>query len=205
MNYLLLSQSFYPTMSLLFSNESLIYSVIQYPNEQYPNNLIFVTKTMFDVLKIDKKDPGGIFVVYGPGSFTGTRISVVDAKILAYSLSVPLYPINSLELTAAHVSGKVSTILSASRNEFFVADFEDGKRISDVEIVDLEKIVNEDKTFVSFEKLENFKSYKQIFPDVEVIRKFCLNLVLKKQLIEDPLSLEPLYLRAEEKLFKKIR
>jgi len=54
MKYIFLNQSFYPVMSLLFSEESLIYAVIQMQDEQFPNNLLFVTKTMLNVLRVDK-------------------------------------------------------------------------------------------------------------------------------------------------------
>jgi len=65
-------------------------------------------------------------------------------------LSIPLYPVNSLEFTARHTEGRITAILSASRNEFFVADFEDGKRITRDEIVPLEALLNSHKKFVSF-------------------------------------------------------
>lgn len=41
-----------------------------------------------------------IFVVNGPGSFTGLRVGVTNAKILAYTLQKKIVPISSLELMA---------------------------------------------------------------------------------------------------------
>lgn len=41
-----------------------------------------------------------IFVVSGPGSFTGTRIGVTIAKVFAYSLKISIKTISTLELKA---------------------------------------------------------------------------------------------------------
>lgn len=46
---------------------------------------------------IDINELDNIFVGIGPGSFTGTRISVTDAKVLAMCLNVNLIPISSLQ------------------------------------------------------------------------------------------------------------
>lgn len=205
MKYLFLNQSFYPTISLLFDESSIVYSVIQFPNESYPNNLLHVTKVMFDLLKIDKKELGGIFVVYGPGSFTGTRISVVDAKILAYALSLPLYPVNSLELTARHTKGNVIAALSASRNEFFISEFENGVRLTKDEILTFNELKSLGKKVVSFEKISQIDNFEQIYPNIKTIMDFSLEQLRNNFRVEDVLSLKPLYLRAEDKLFKKMK
>jgi tRNA threonylcarbamoyl adenosine modification protein YeaZ len=51
--------------------------------------------TAIDELISDTKIDG-IAVCIGPGSFTGTRIGVMTAKTLAYTLNLPLIPFNSL-------------------------------------------------------------------------------------------------------------
>ena len=46
---------------------------------------------------ITTKDINKIFVVNGPGSFTGTRIGVTVGKVLAYSNDIPVIPVSSLK------------------------------------------------------------------------------------------------------------
>jgi len=47
--------------------------------------------------KLDTKDINKIFVVNGPGSFTGTRIGVTIAKTFAYSNNINVIPVSSLK------------------------------------------------------------------------------------------------------------
>ena len=72
-----------------------------------------------------------IGVTQGPGSFTGLRVGVTAAKMLAYALNCRLIGCNSLEVVAAGVaesrqwetSGEICIAMDAQRKEFFVANF----------------------------------------------------------------------------------
>lgn len=207
MKYLFLSQAFYPAINMTFSEDKVHYSVMQYPNDENPNNLLYITKVMFDMLKIDKREIEGVCIVYGPGSFTGTRIGVVDAKILAYSLGKPLFALNSLELIARHVKGEVSAILSASRNEYFEGTFIDGKRVSEDRIISKEELLSIKHKVVSFEDISHLglTDFEVVYPTEKIIMETSLDKLKNGLNVKDPLSLKPLYLRAEDKLFRKMR
>ena len=207
MKYLFLSQAFYPAINMTFSEDKVHYSVMQYPNDENPNNLLYITKVMFDILKIDKREIEGVCVVYGPGSFTGTRIGVVDAKILSYSLGKPLFALNSLELIAQHVKGEVSAILSASRNEYFEGTFIDGNRVSEDRIISKEELLSIEHKVVSFEDISHLglTDFEVVYPTEKIIMETSLDKIKNGLSVKDPLSLKPLYLRAEDKLFRKMR
>ena len=46
---------------------------------------------------LSPKDINKIYVVNGPGSFTGTRIGVTVGKVFAYSIGVKVIPVSSLK------------------------------------------------------------------------------------------------------------
>lgn len=69
-----------------------------------------------------------IAVAKGPGSFTGTRMGVVTARILAQQLDIPLFSISTLAAMAWQIFQKDSTLsenlalqMPAQRGQFFVA------------------------------------------------------------------------------------
>jgi len=65
-----------------------------------------------------------IAVGIGPGMFTGLRVGVTTAKVLAQTLRVPMIPIPSLDLLAyplRHAHGLVVPAIDARRNELYYA------------------------------------------------------------------------------------
>ncbi len=47
---------------------------------------------------LTRHDIGGVVASRGPGSYTGVRIALTVAKVMAFALSVPLYLVSSLEI-----------------------------------------------------------------------------------------------------------
>jgi len=67
-----------------------------------------------------------IAVGIGPGLFTGLRVGVTTAKVMAQALRVPVVPVPSLDLVAypvRHTSRMVVATLDARRREVFHASY----------------------------------------------------------------------------------
>ncbi|MED4591316.1 tRNA (adenosine(37)-N6)-threonylcarbamoyltransferase complex dimerization subunit type 1 TsaB [Bacillus safensis] len=78
-----------------------------------------------------------IVVAKGPGSYTGVRIGVTIAKTLAWTLSIPISAVSSLEALAAngqYFDGYISPLFDARRGQVYTGlyTFEKGK-IKEVE------------------------------------------------------------------------
>ncbi|MFC0525830.1 tRNA (adenosine(37)-N6)-threonylcarbamoyltransferase complex dimerization subunit type 1 TsaB [Pontibacillus salicampi] len=55
---------------------------------------------LMEEAEMKPKELDCIAVAHGPGSFTGVRIGLTTAKTLAWTLSIPIVPVSSLEVAA---------------------------------------------------------------------------------------------------------
>ena len=82
----------------LYKDDKLVDSIIKKSTRHHSE---YIMPTIRDIISnngIEVKDLGQIFVVNGPGSFTGVRLGVTIAKTLAYTLNIPIKTITSLEV-----------------------------------------------------------------------------------------------------------
>ena len=93
--------------------------------------------TTLDILghfNIDIDDISHIFVTAGPGSFTGLRIGLTMAKMMALAGDVKITTVSTLDAVAQnaieHIEfnnleiKRIAPIIDAKRNQFFVAAYE---------------------------------------------------------------------------------
>lgn len=131
-------------------------------------------------LKID--DIEIIIVGVGPGSYTGARVAVTVAKMLAYTKNIKLKTISSLNLLSTGY-GNVLSAIDARRGYYFVGKFENGKTI-----------IKDD--YLAFDEIKNEKNLIIITPETI---KVDLHLVSENaSLNENVHELEPNYLRKTE-------
>lgn len=91
-----------------------------------------------------------IYVVNGPGSFTGLRVGVIFAKLLAQKNNTNLYPVNALMLLTNMYNKQVA--LDARGGNYYILDENNEviltKEINDSTLVDplidLSKLINND-------------------------------------------------------------
>lgn len=90
--------------------------------------------SMFEQNGLKPADLSRIIVGIGPGSYTGVRIGVVVAKMMAWAKNIPLYTISSLALKATAKNGTVLSWIDARRGHAFLGLYE----VSDHDIRALE-------------------------------------------------------------------
>lgn len=152
-----------------------------------------------------------IYVVNGPGSFTGIRVGVTIAKTLAWSLNKKIYTISSLELlsTTTITTKYIIPVIDARRNCFFAGMYDSsGKQIFEDCYISRDDLIEKierynklnDITFVSYDDIDFDNLIK---PEVNISR------LIEKYMRTDsavPHTVKPNYLKrteAEEKLDDK--
>lgn len=104
----------------------------------------------FEQLGTSLDHVSAIAVGVGPGMFTGLRVGVTTAKVLAQALRIPMIPISSLDLLAyplRHARSLVVPAIDARRNELYYALYRPVpggvQRASDYEVGSLDDLVAE--------------------------------------------------------------
>lgn len=126
MNYLFIDTSNNLIISIIKNNQ-IIYN---YTNDSIETSGI-ILKAIDDAFKTTSLKPidiNKIFVITGPGSFTGIRVGLDVAKIMGYLLNIPLIPLSELELMATKELFSVP-IIDARRGYVYGAIYNNLKAI----------------------------------------------------------------------------
>lgn len=156
--------------------------------------------------EISLKEIQKIYVVIGPGSFTGVRLGVTFAKTLAWSLKIPIVPISTLEAFASSTDeyNTIVPVIDARRGYVYTGIYqkdltttlEDQYLLKDELLAKLSR--NDNIIFITEDQFDHSSSI--MFPKISVekiISKY------KNHLGQNPHTVSPNYLKnteAEEKL-----
>ncbi len=148
-----------------------------------------------------------VAVSNGPGYFTALRVGLSFAKALAFSLSIPLVAVNTLDALAFEVTeweGPVMPVVEAQRNFVYTAKFVrkggNWERVGDYRIEEIEKLRNEDALFIGSGAIKYsglLKNVAEPCPDVPRASTIAV-LGMRKFLSgrrDDPSSVEPFYIK----------
>ena len=157
--------------------------------------------SMFEKLKMTAKDIDKIFVVNGPGSFTGIRIGVTIAKVYAWSLKLPISTILSLEAMAVSSNNKKYhvPIINARRGYVFGAIYdEEFKEVLKPQHLKLEELIEKLKIIDHYELISNdtFDQELELVPYNPNFIKIIEHFKNRKEV--NPHSVNPEYLKLTE-------
>lgn len=114
----------------IFNDEDVLYFKQEVGNRKASELISVLIKEAIDELNITMKDLSGIVVTKGPGSFTGVRIGLSSAKVLAMTLNINLYTLSSLNYYAG--LSKKNIILDARSKKVFLGEYLNGVKKSEV-------------------------------------------------------------------------
>lgn len=151
-------------------------------------------------LKLENIDK--IFVVNGPGSFTGIRVGVTVAKTIAWALKKDIIPLSSLELIATTNTSKkyIVPMIDARRNNVFAGIYDNNLNcIKEDKLISRDELSNldEDYEFVSYDNIAGV-----IKPNIDVLK------IINKHINDkgiNPHNLNPNYLKLTEAEENKLK
>ena len=142
----------------------------------------------FENAGLKPQDIDKIFVVTGPGSFTGIRVGLTVAKTMAYALNIPIVPISSLEVMASCSGG--TALINARRGYVFAGTYDEKLNViyPDSYVLMSDKL---DKPYISYDEFE-FTVEKPKIDVLKVIKKH------ENDYTVNPHTLKPNYLKMTE-------
>lgn len=159
-----------------------------------------LNKCNLNINNIDK-----IFIVNGPGSFTGIRVGVTVAKTIAWALKKDIIPLSSLELMATTKTDKkyLVPMIDARRENVFGAIYDTELNcIKEDKLININQLIenlNDDYALISYDNisLENI-----IEPNIDILK------IINKHINDkgvNPHNLNPNYLKLTEAEENKLK
>jgi len=109
-----------------FDDEHLLEELNLPPHQRSAQSLLPGIDRLLRRVGWEPTEIGLVTVAVGPGSFTGLRIGVTAAKMLAFVVRAEIVAVNTLHVIAARAdrpAGRLWTILDAQRGQLFTSQF----------------------------------------------------------------------------------
>ena len=151
-----------------------------------------VLKEALNESKLTLHDINEIVVTIGPGSFTGIRIGMCIAKVLASIGKIPLKAISSLNAYAN--KGKKIVILDAKANRAYLGIYNDNAKVIDECVVTIEKLKEIVKKYQDYDVV--LDTFLLNLPESEIDVLENMNRIsINIQCVNDVDGLVPIYLK----------
>lgn len=110
----------------IIDDMEMVYCYKEKNDTELSNKVMPIIKEAFTKTNLNIRDINKIFIVTGPGSFTGIRVGVTIAKTIGLCLNIPLISISELELLASTpCKGNRMVMIDARRGYVFGAIYDE--------------------------------------------------------------------------------
>lgn len=206
MKYLLIDTSSSNVTVSIIENKNILYNYQEKITSDMSSKIMPIIDEGFKNINFSLNDIDKIFVVNGPGSFTGIRVGVTIAKTIAWALKKEIVPISSLELIATTpINDKeyLVPMIDARRGNVFAGVYDKDlncvKKDILINIEEMLKELNFNYEILSYDKLS---VDNVITPNPNVIK------IIEKHendKVVNPHNLNPNYLKLTEAEENKLK
>ena len=127
MKYYLLLDSSNTSLTVGLANKEMLIDFTSYEAWQSQSeHMIPEINALLEKYKVDRNDIVGIATSIGPGSYTGVRISLTIAKVMAVALNAKVYPVSALQILKNHKKPSIC-LINARSNRSYIGVYEDDK------------------------------------------------------------------------------
>lgn len=124
MKYTVLLDSSNTSLTVALADEKNVIENISYEAWQSQSEyMIPELEKLLDKHSVSKGDIDAVMVTKGPGSYTGVRISITIAKVMAVTLNIPVYELSSLQVLK-HDDEKSLCVINARNGRSYAGVYE---------------------------------------------------------------------------------
>jgi len=160
MKYLLIDTSSSNVTVSIIENKNILYNYQEKIISDMSSKIMPIMDDGLKNINLSLNDIDKIFVVNGPGSFTGVRVGVTIAKTIAWALKKDIIPISSLELmatTEVYDREYLVPMIDARRGNVFAGVYDrDLNCVKNDTLINMEELLNEldcNYAVLSYDKL----------------------------------------------------
>ena len=107
-------------LSVGFENNGVLIGFTSYEAWQVQSeHMVPEIDKLMTKLGLTRKDITGVVTSIGPGSYTGVRIALTIAKVVALACNVPIYPVSSLRVLKDNDKPSICLINARSNRSYF--------------------------------------------------------------------------------------
>jgi len=191
------------TVSII-NNQNILYKYQESILSDMSSKILPIIDSGLNKLNFKLNDIDRIFVVNGPGSFTGIRVGVTVAKTIAWALKKDIIHLSSLELIATTPTAKkyIVSMIDARRGNVFAGIYDrELNCIKEDKLISLEELsdLNSDYEYVSY---DNINLDSVIKPNINILK------IINKHINDEgvnPHNLNPNYLKLTEAEENKLK
>lgn len=171
MKYLFMNTATANLVVAILINGKIVYFYDKNDDKDTSSKIMPILDEAFKSANITIKEIDKIFVVNGPGSFTGIRVGLTIAKTIGYCLNIPVVPISSLEMMASGFDTNCMCLIDARRGYVYAGSYDkDLRTLSDDCYVLLSDLDLHGFKLVSFDSFD-FDVTKPMIDVLKIVNK----------------------------------